>query len=110
MCEYHEDKTVMYGCSDECSEENQDWFNWAIVEKQDYRSRQCFDEPEQKAIMILLSCADPRGSDIAIEVTENSKNQILVKVENSRTLTYYPYQKTEIQGSYTVITFGENKQ
>lgn len=82
-----------------------DWFNWVWLEKQDYDARRCFDEPKQKSLRLMISCADPRGADIALEITRDNKNQILVKVENSTGFTYFPYQSTEIQGSYTVVTF-----
>jgi len=84
-----------------------DWYNWLHLIKLDYDPRKCFDELKQKAIRLTASLADPRGSDIALEITKNTKGQILIKVENNKSLTYYPYQGTEIEGSYTVITFGE---
>lgn len=82
-----------------------DWFNWASLKKQDYEAVDCFDEPKQKSIRLVISCSDPRGADIALEITKDNKNQILVKVENSAGFTYFPYQSTEIKDSYTVVTF-----
>ena len=82
-----------------------DWFNWVSLEKQDYEAVKCFDEPKQKSLRFIISCSDPRGADIALEVTRDNKDQILVKVENNTGFTYFPYQSTEIKGSYTVVTF-----
>lgn len=82
-----------------------DWFNWACVEKTKYPERECFDEPRQRAIRLCVSLADPRGADVSLELTQDRKGQVLVKVENSETFTYYPYVSTEIEGSYTVVRF-----
>jgi hypothetical protein len=82
-----------------------DWFNWVSLDKQDYDAVKCFNEPNQKSLHLAISCSDPRGSDIALEVTRDNNDQILVKVKNNTGFTYFPYQSTEIKENYTVVTF-----
>lgn len=82
-----------------------DWFNWACLERTDYAERSCFDEPRQKALGLSVSVADPRGADVSLEVSRTRSGDVLVKVVNQESFTYYPYVSTTIEGSYTVIRF-----
>ncbi len=82
-----------------------DWFNWACLEKEDYTERSCFDEPVQKALSLAVSLADPRGADVGLEITRTSTGDVLVKVDNRENFTYYKYAGTTIEGSYTVVRF-----
>jgi hypothetical protein len=82
-----------------------DWFNWARLEKAGYAERECFNEPDQRALRLDVSIADPRGGDIGLEVTETSDGDVLVKVENRQGMTYAPHAGTTIEGSYTVVRF-----
>ena len=81
-----------------------DWFNWACLELTDYRARDCFKEPGQRALSLAVSLADPRGADLGLEITKTKDSDVLVKVEN-RTCSYFPYVTTTVEGSYTVIRF-----
>lgn len=82
-----------------------DWFNWACLEKEDYPARPCFDEPEQRSLSLAVSLADPRGADVGLEVTRTTAGDILVKVENRESFTYYTHVATTTEGSYTVVRF-----
>ncbi len=82
-----------------------DWFNWACLEKEDHPARECFDEPDQKALSLTVSLADPRGADVDLEVTSTKSGDVLVKVHNRESLTYYRYVGTTTEGSYTVVRF-----
>ena len=82
-----------------------DWFNWACLEKEDHMARPCFDEPEQKALSLAVSLADPRGADVGLEITRTSTGDVLVKFDNRESFTYYKYAGTTIEGSYTVVRF-----
>ena len=81
------------------------WFNWACLQKVEYRQRECFDEPDQEALRLDVSVADPRGSDVGIEITRDRCGVVLVKIENRESLTYYPHAGSEVEGSYTVARF-----
>lgn len=81
-----------------------DWFNWACLEMTDYRERECFKEPEQRALSLAISLADPRGADVCLEITKTKDGDVLVKVVNG-THSYYPYVTTTVEGSYTVVRF-----
>jgi hypothetical protein len=100
----HCNEETQYSAPEEVPEK--DWFQWAVLEKEPYKARECFDEPEQMALMLELSCVDPRGSDISLEITRTSKEEILIKVVNRNGMTYRPHKDTQIIGSYTVIRFG----
>jgi len=82
-----------------------DWFNWACLEKTEYPERACFDEPTQRAIRLDVSASDPRGGDIGMEVTRTCAGDLLIKVENRQSFTYYHHVGTSVEGSYTVIRF-----
>ena len=82
-----------------------DWFNWACLQKLEYAARACFDEPEQRALRLDVSAADPRGGDVGLEITKDSSGNIVVKVENRESFTYYRYVDTTKEGSYTVVRF-----
>jgi hypothetical protein len=59
----------------------------------------------QKALSLAVSLADPRGADVGLEITRTSTGDVLVKVDNRESFTYYKYAGTTIQGSYTVVRF-----
>ena len=82
-----------------------DWFNWACLQKTDYKARECFGEPEQRALRLDVSVADPRGGDVGLEITRDCKGNVLVKVENRESFTYYRHTGTTKEGSYTVVRF-----
>lgn len=82
-----------------------DWFNWACLEKVRYDERPCFEEPEQSALRLGVSVADPRGADIGLEITQTQSGTVLVKVENRESFTYCRHAGTSVEGSYTVIRF-----
>lgn len=82
-----------------------DWFNWACLEKEDYPARECFDEPDQKALSLTVSLADPRGADVDLDITSTKTGDVLVKVHNRESFTYYRHVGTTIEGSYTVVRF-----
>ena len=82
-----------------------DWFNWVCLEKIPYDERPCFEEPTQAALRLGVSLADPRGSDVGLEITQTKTGVILVKVENRTNFTYYPHIGTSVEGSYTVVRF-----
>lgn len=82
-----------------------DWFNWACLEKEDYPARDCFAEPTQKALSLSVSLNDPRGADVDLEITTTSSGDVLVKVHNRDTGSYYRWTDTSIEGSYTIVRF-----
>ncbi len=86
-----------------------DWFNWAKLTREAYEERPCFSEPFQRALSLWLSAADPRGADVSLEITRDRRGDILVKVVNSESLTYFPYAGTSIEGSYTVVRFSSRR-
>jgi hypothetical protein len=84
-----------------------DWFNWVCLEKKDYAARKCFDEPKQKALRLDVSLTDPRGGDVGLEITRTCSGDVLVKVENRESFTYFTHAGTSTEGSYTVVRFKE---
>ena len=85
-----------------------DWFNWACLERITYPARSCFHEPDQRALSLAVSLADPRGADLGLEISKTEDGDILVKVDNREGLTYYPYVGTKVEGSYTLVRFRRN--
>ena len=59
-----------------------DWFNWACLEKEDYPARECFDEPDQKALSITVSLADPARRRCRPRHHQHHDGDVLVKVHN----------------------------
>lgn len=86
-----------------------DWFHCALLIREHYPARRCFDKPAQRAVTLVVSASDERSGDITVQVTRSARGHLIVKVLNSWDRTYYPYPGTVIEGSYTVVRFGRDR-